>query len=94
MEDNIPRLCGYSSFFLILTIHSLLVHGARSEVYTVGDDEGWDTGVDYGVWSQKHNFSVGDVLGQCSVAVDSISIVYLFSPPCSDFRPLRYRLYT
>ncbi|PKI52460.1 hypothetical protein CRG98_027152 [Punica granatum] len=61
MEDT-SRLCKCLNFFLIFTIHGLLVKGARSKVYTVGDDEGWDSGVDYGVWSSKYNFSTGDIL--------------------------------
>ncbi|KAK1324993.1 hypothetical protein QJS10_CPA01g00366 [Acorus calamus] len=28
----------------------------------VGDAEGWDTGINYLSWSQKYNFTVGDVL--------------------------------
>lgn len=36
-----------------------------SEVYTVGDESGWNsgTGTDFLAWSEKHNFTVGDVLG-------------------------------
>ncbi|XVF00859.1 hypothetical protein REPUB_Repub04eG0038300 [Reevesia pubescens] len=36
--------------------------GAISEVYTVGDEDQWNSEVDYVSWSQKYNFSVGDVL--------------------------------
>ncbi|KAF8013445.1 hypothetical protein BT93_I1331 [Corymbia citriodora subsp. variegata] len=60
MED--PKLRGHFSFCMILAVLGLLVNGAASEVYTVGDSDEWNTGVDYGVWSQKYNFSVGDVL--------------------------------
>ena len=37
--------------------------GATSEVYTVGDEDEWNSEVDYVSWLQKYNFSVGDVLG-------------------------------
>lgn len=60
MEDS--KLCRYLSFCMILTVLGLLVNGAASEVYTVGDSDEWNSGVNYGVWSQKYNFSVGDVL--------------------------------
>ncbi|XP_030522956.1 basic blue protein-like [Rhodamnia argentea] len=61
MEDSKP--CRYfSSVCTILAVLGLLVSGAASEVYTVGDSDGWNSAVDYGVWSQKYNFSVGDVL--------------------------------
>ncbi|XP_056169992.1 basic blue protein-like isoform X1 [Syzygium oleosum] len=60
MEET--KLCRYVSSCVILTILGLLVDGAVSEVYTVGDSDEWNSGVDYGVWSQKYNFSIGDVL--------------------------------
>ncbi|KAF2302085.1 hypothetical protein GH714_032480 [Hevea brasiliensis] len=31
-------------------------------VYTVGEDEGWNSEANFDSWSQKYNFSVGDVL--------------------------------
>ncbi|KAK4754798.1 hypothetical protein SAY87_008555 [Trapa incisa] len=63
MEDPpLLQRCYFSSFLLVLVIQGLLVNGARSEVYTVGDSEGWDTGIDYGVWSHNYNFSTGDIL--------------------------------
>lgn len=35
----------------------------KSEDHIVGDDQEWNTGTNFQSWSQKYNFSVGDVLG-------------------------------
>ncbi|XVE93877.1 hypothetical protein REPUB_Repub01dG0232500 [Reevesia pubescens] len=59
MEDKIVR---YGSFPIILMICFSFLKGATSEVYTVGDADHWNSEVDYVSWSQKYNFSVGDVL--------------------------------
>ncbi|EOX97628.1 hypothetical protein QUC31_015599 [Theobroma cacao] len=60
MEDKTVR---YGSLFpIILMICFSFLKGATSEVYSVGDEEGWNSEVDYVSWSQKYNFSVGDVL--------------------------------
>lgn len=69
MEET--KLCRYVSSCVILTILGLLVDGAMSEVYTVGDSDEWNTGVDYGVWSQKYNFSVGDIFGASGLHLSS-----------------------
>ncbi|XP_074586327.1 mavicyanin-like [Curcuma longa] len=45
-------------FFLSLSA-KICVHATE---YTVGDGDGWDTGTNYLLWSQNHNFTVGDVL--------------------------------
>ncbi|KAK1272496.1 hypothetical protein QJS04_geneDACA009646 [Acorus gramineus] len=55
------KLIILSLAFLLL---SLLSTHARATVYTVGDAEGWDTGINYLSWSEKYNFTVGDVLGE------------------------------
>lgn len=80
---DLPRLRRRFIFFLVLAIQSSIVERSRSEVYTVGDGEGWDSGVDYGVWSQKYNFSSGDVLGQLiairsrrSLMISDLAIVF------------------
>lgn len=56
----------YCSFLILtLMVNFLLLKGAAtaiSEVYTVGDEEEWNDGRDFVSWSQKYNFSVGDVL--------------------------------
>ncbi|KAJ4834537.1 hypothetical protein Tsubulata_013683 [Turnera subulata] len=52
----------YSSFLMLLGIILLPIKGALSEVYTVGDAEQWNSGVNYGSWSQKYKFTVGDIL--------------------------------
>ncbi|KAJ8459363.1 hypothetical protein OPV22_032289 [Ensete ventricosum] len=38
-----------------------LIHAEAAE-YTVGEADGWDTGINYLLWSNKYNFTVGDVL--------------------------------
>ncbi|KAE8008781.1 hypothetical protein FH972_005257 [Carpinus fangiana] len=55
----------YCSFLIMILMANLLfLKGctATSEVHTVGDDEEWNDGKDFFSWSQKYNFSVGDVL--------------------------------
>ncbi|XP_022763039.1 mavicyanin-like [Durio zibethinus] len=59
MEERIVR---YGSLPIILMICFSSLNGTTSEVYTVGDENGWNSEVDYVSWSQKYNFSVGDVL--------------------------------
>ncbi|XP_022726758.1 mavicyanin-like [Durio zibethinus] len=59
MEDEIVR---YGSFPIILILCFSFLKGATSEFYTVGDEDEWNSEVDYVSWSQKYNFSVGDVL--------------------------------
>ncbi|GMJ08116.1 hypothetical protein HRI_004480800 [Hibiscus trionum] len=60
MEDKIVR---YGSFpVIIFMICFLFLNGTVSEVYNVGDENGWDSEVDYASWSEKYNFTVGDVL--------------------------------
>ncbi|KAL4616253.1 hypothetical protein ACB092_07G185400 [Castanea dentata] len=52
----------YCRLLIILMINFLFLNGARSEVYTVGDEEEWNADADFVSWSQKYKFSVGDVL--------------------------------
>lgn len=51
---------------VILLINIWLLNLVESAEYTVGDDEEWNTGVNFLSWSEKYNFTVGDVLGQLS----------------------------
>lgn len=37
--------------------------GVQATEYAVGDTDGWETGTNFLRWSQNHNFTVGDVLG-------------------------------
>ncbi|XP_042065564.1 basic blue protein-like [Salvia splendens] len=48
----------------IFMIHLLLLDFGVCEVYRVGDGSGWNsgTGTNFLSWSQKYNFTVGDVL--------------------------------
>ncbi|XP_010266855.1 PREDICTED: mavicyanin-like [Nelumbo nucifera] len=50
------------SFWMILLVNLFSAEKVVSTTYTVGDEEEWNTGVNYLSWSQKYNFSVGDVL--------------------------------
>jgi hypothetical protein len=36
---------------------------SAATAYMVGDDDGWDTGVDYSAWVEDKGFLVGDTLG-------------------------------
>ncbi|XP_021286862.1 mavicyanin-like [Herrania umbratica] len=60
MEDKTVRYC--SLFPIILMICFCFLKSTTSEVYNVGDEEGWNSEVDYVSWSRKYNFSVDDVL--------------------------------
>ena len=42
---------------------ALLPAPASAKTYVVGDDAGWDTGVDYDAWARGKKFKVGDTLG-------------------------------
>ncbi|EEF41137.1 chemocyanin [Ricinus communis] len=60
---EIKILEGCRSFLFVgVLITGLFFSCVRSEVYTVGDDEGWISDSNYDSWSRKYNFSVGDVL--------------------------------
>lgn len=59
---------------MIFTYHSLVVSlflminlsflkGIKSEVYTVGDEQQWNTETNFDSWAHEYNFTVGDVLG-------------------------------
>ncbi|GLJ40277.1 hypothetical protein SUGI_0827460 [Cryptomeria japonica] len=39
-----------------------IIRSVGAAVYEVGDAEGWDSGVNYLQWAQKHDFHVGDTL--------------------------------
>ncbi|KAK7856462.1 blue copper protein [Quercus suber] len=52
----------YWRLLIILMINFLFLNGARSEIYTVGDEEEWNADADFVSWSQKYKLSVGDVL--------------------------------
>jgi hypothetical protein len=36
---------------------------SAATAYMVGDDDGWNTGVDYSAWVEGKEFVVGDTLG-------------------------------
>ncbi|CAI0376890.1 unnamed protein product [Linum tenue] len=48
------------SFFFFL-LNAIIVTTA-AEIFTVGDENGWTMQVNYGAWTDKHNFTVGDIL--------------------------------
>ncbi|XP_037493689.1 mavicyanin-like [Jatropha curcas] len=47
---------------IIVNMLFLFIHVRSEVVYTVGDEEGWTSDSNFGSWSHKYNFSVGDVL--------------------------------
>ncbi|URE24632.1 Blue copper binding protein-like [Musa troglodytarum] len=49
-------------FALILLLHLMALRHVAATDYMVGDDDGWNTGTNYLAWSEKYNFTVGDVL--------------------------------
>ncbi|XP_021903846.1 stellacyanin-like [Carica papaya] len=52
----------YYSFLFIIILMMILLEPGKSEVYTVGDEEEWNSDVNYGSWSHKYNFTLGDIL--------------------------------
>ncbi|RZS28556.1 hypothetical protein BHM03_00062176 [Ensete ventricosum] len=52
-----------SSPFFFFFLCLLPCHHLEAAEYTVGEADGWDTGINYLLWSNKYNFTVGDVLG-------------------------------
>ncbi|XP_039014994.1 mavicyanin-like [Hibiscus syriacus] len=60
MEDKI--VCYVRFPVIILMILFSFFNGAVSEVYNVGDENGWNSEVDYASWTAKYNFTVGDIL--------------------------------
>ncbi|XP_026432929.1 basic blue protein-like [Papaver somniferum] len=53
-----PFKCFYCCFFIVL----LLLGRTESKEYIVGDEDEWNSGSNHQRWSQKYNFSIGDVL--------------------------------
>ncbi|CAI0438414.1 unnamed protein product [Linum tenue] len=55
------RSCTLCCFFFVVVVFNAFVL-TESEVFTVGDESRWDTQVNYGSWTDNHNFTVGDIL--------------------------------
>jgi hypothetical protein len=51
------------AFFSAGAVGALLPATASAADYKVGDDSGWDLGVDYDAWASGKTFNVGDTLG-------------------------------
>lgn len=71
----------YCRLLIILMVNFLFLNGARSEVYTVGDEEEWNADADFVSWSQKYKFSVGDVLRMYfsfNIIMHALSVLLLF----------------
>ncbi|KAL6638014.1 hypothetical protein ACP70R_025586 [Stipagrostis hirtigluma subsp. patula] len=47
---------------VVLAVAASLPATASAASYTVGDDSGWDNGVDYDAWARGKKFKVGDTL--------------------------------
>lgn len=48
----------------VLLVIMSIVPAAVAMTYTVGDVNGWTSGVDYTVWLTGKTFRVGDILGK------------------------------
>lgn len=48
---------------VVVAVAALLPATASAASYTVGDDSGWDIGIDYRAWASGKKFRVGDTLG-------------------------------
>lgn len=49
------------AFLILLVAAPAAVFGAD---HIVGDDQGWNSGVDYETWASGKTFTVGDTLGK------------------------------
>ncbi|XP_066310771.1 basic blue protein-like [Miscanthus floridulus] len=72
---------------VLVATAALLVPATAKKTFTVGDDSGWDVGVDYDTWKSHKKFKVGDTLvfrpnnaGQDVVLVDEQSFDDCVSP--------------
>jgi hypothetical protein len=52
-----------SSAALVALLVASCAAMAAATSYTVGDERGWVTGVDYSGWTSNKTFAVGDKLG-------------------------------
>ncbi|CAL9167752.1 unnamed protein product, partial [Musa hybrid cultivar] len=66
-------------FFFFFFLCLVARHHLEAAEYTVGDADGWDTGINYLLWSSKYNFTVGDVLGNVMI------VDHLLQAAASDF---------
>jgi len=48
---------------VLVATAALLVPANAKKTFTVGDDSGWDVGVDYDAWKSRKKFKAGDTLG-------------------------------
>ncbi|KAJ8765139.1 hypothetical protein K2173_010630 [Erythroxylum novogranatense] len=62
MAETKTFKCGYSPLTIFTTISLCFSTCVTSKIFTVGGEEEWDMGTNYGKWSSQYNFSVGDVL--------------------------------
>lgn len=63
----------------IVLIMWCCVTWGSATVYTVGDSNGWNTGVDYSLWANGQTFVVGDTLGLFLYFSLSFLFLYLLS---------------
>lgn len=52
----------FTLFVYVFLFYFSILYRARCEIYTVGDDEQWSTGVNYNAWSSKYDFAINDTL--------------------------------
>lgn len=52
-----------SILILVVTILVVDTSAEQRKTHVVGDDKGWDVGVDYKAWAEGKEFDLGDKLG-------------------------------
>lgn len=58
-----------------LAVLALIMSVAKAATYTVGDTDGWSTGVDYTAWVAKYTFQVDDKLGKFDSSSSSLLVL-------------------
>lgn len=72
--------CRLIHFFLFLSF----VGTSMCEVFLVGDEDGWNSGINFANWSQNHNFTKGDFLG-IHQFFSSFTLYHYFIPLFTSF---------
>ena len=65
-------MAAMAAALLVLLLAAPAVHGAQ---YTVGDNAGWNSGVDYTGWVSDKTFTVGDTLGKISFSSNIMMVI-------------------
>ncbi|KAF1878313.1 hypothetical protein Lal_00046980 [Lupinus albus] len=62
---------------ILVLLYSFLLNCAMATVYTVGDQEGWNSQTNYASWAEGYNFSLGDVLVSHQIFVQKLRKYYV-----------------